>query len=1162
MSFAFFNTGNDGLNKMFGGIGDGIAYQRNGSFFAVVYGAAGSGKSILALQLCCCCDFRPTNESANEPDEHTKVVYISHEPEAAVKSRLENFNFFIQEKDKAPKRKVFTKNEKEGWFKKTGIHIVSMPLDVSSQIDVLMNIIDLAGQKRKKNSKEVEDKWLVVFDNAESISPEAYGKAFSLEKAAEFNPEYSPKDGVFFKNIRNHFIERGVSSFFFFEEPGDWEDGSTSSEVSKSAQAYAADVVIHLSRHSVPGYRQRTIEIVKARNQFHLRGRHHFSIVGTKTEGKQPTDVRDEMGVVIYPSLAARTHKLRTDKYKQDETGKAKNGDTLGFGIKELDDVLNKSDQEATSGKPADNKNETDNHGIQQGSSNVLVADLDDRATDLALHFALNEIKKTDDSNSYKTLYISFQRDVADLQVLTERFCGKGDGVKLVSEKKEAPCRVLYLTPEYIGDGKLLQDIELALKDDDDKVRPRVVIDNIFGIKSKFPLIQNPENFFATLFAILKARRVTTFLVDTVEAGEHANPIEKSMLAGMADNVFLLRHVEFQSKSRSVFSMLKLQGKPAPEQYWELNEKELTREDRLEKKRKLEKSKLSPTFCGRTELQAADTFDFFRDVLTGNPKPVQITLGVYTEGPGSPLDRYLQAQKTSFAQTFGESFKMEIYGAEEYARMQRSLEIASALPRSDCHIVAIDEFWLAHLLKKDLLENLYQPFDELSAVEPQESRKISLDRGNFVTCAHDIALLLRCQDPNQKLSEKRYAIAVRNNCGLICCNRQDLLLALESVDITRTANLIKWIKTGMAEKPITWKAITESKKQILEAYEKMPKEKRTEHAGYPNVPTVFFTFCMEHLESCVSFLLELALSTSTTIFADPKPKNDTVDPKPRELDFKAFKPALETLLKLIEHDDLVLLAAGRFRKYWEEPRALFSRQWWSTLGCLRSRGWPNALTIAEKETLGVSLSSINKPWQEDKFFRFLEAIELPCGEIPCGEMGKPTPISGSWYLGILKGSSAVKAGVRIITQFCLAEDDEYKLRNYIGMPVRAEFYALWQHDLLKASNDYLNPYGLPYAKQFAALAREKNISDLYGINEPGSTRYRLEKELYSDCPFYRMQIENYDRVAPILYRMMSKAAQEKLAITGEASDEQISTCAELAKDMGCQQYKMFKESLR
>jgi KaiC/GvpD/RAD55 family RecA-like ATPase len=1092
--FSIFNTGISGLDLMLGG--EGIRFKQNGSFFGVVYGTSGSGKSILGLQICCQCSFQTDPQTA--PEKLLKVVYITHEPADVVWSRLKEFKQFKSELEHEG-RKVFTQDnrneeERSKWLTAPGVHIVTLPLDVSEQVDVLMNVVDLAAKNRDKDKLP---EWLIVFDNAESISPEAFNNAFDLDKSKDFNPDYSPRDGIFFKKIRNRFIERKVSAFFFFEEPEDWKDESTSVEVAKSAQAYAADVVIHLSRHSEHGYRQRTIEVVKARNQFHLRGRHHFSIVGEQNQDSKTPDHKKQIGVSIYPSLAAKTHELRLNTTNETQKAASDNPD---FGSDALNVVL-----QLGSEKPAEH--------IHQGSSNVLVSDIDDRATSLAMHFALAGVNPIDKTPECKSLYISFQKNENDLCEVAKKFWGE-EAKKLVSINTEAACRVLYLTPDLISESKLLMDIENALEfNDKSKLpRPRVVIDNIFGIKSRFPLLQNPEFFFAALFARLKEKQVTVFVVESVEAGERANPVEKSMLAGMTDNVFVLRHVVFPSNTRSVFSILKVSGNTTPEKYWELTEK-------------------NDTGNKKTRLEAVDTFEFYRDVLSGDPKPVQITMSFYSEAKGTPLNRYLEAQKNTFERTFGKTIKVELFWPDEYARMQRNLEIASALPQSDCHIVSIDEFWLEHLVRNSLLENLFPSFkklqEEFNAEKRQPSETVS--RKDFVGCAHDCAIFLNHERIGEPLVNKRFAIAVRSNCGLMCCDRRKLLRSFENVSFAGGNLAFKqWIETGKASKDINWKSVIKFKQEydsIKAVFAPVAEER----------PEVFFTFSMEHLESCVCFLLELAL-------ASQEKRGDIFGclvENRKKLKIDKFHQALVWMLELIDNKDLELLAAGRFRTNSNEPKALFSRQWWSTLGCLRNRGWGDATNQKIKR---VSCS--------DHYFRYLEALELPCGND-----GEPKTISGNWYLGILKGSVAVKAGVRVIRQFCTRSDDEYKMRNFIGMPARTEFY------------NENNPYCLPYAKQFKELADNKDKpgdgKDFKDDEAPKLTRKysELGYALNVECPFSRMGIWQYDKVAPILYRMMIVAAQEALAhIRFDMGEDErkicLEQCATKAIEVGENQFNL------
>src|SRR5262249_11579283 len=67
---------------------------------------------------------------------------------------------------------------------------------------------------------------------------------------------------------------------------------------------YAADVILQLGVHEFGDqFKERSIEIAKARHQFHYRGTHHFSIVGRGEEGLRGARGQRPPGLHVYPSV-------------------------------------------------------------------------------------------------------------------------------------------------------------------------------------------------------------------------------------------------------------------------------------------------------------------------------------------------------------------------------------------------------------------------------------------------------------------------------------------------------------------------------------------------------------------------------------------------------------------------------------------------------------------------------------------------------------------------------------------------------------------------------------------------------------------------------------------------------------------------------------------
>jgi hypothetical protein len=141
-------------------------------------------------------------------------------------------------------------------------------------------------------------------------------------------------------------------------------------------------------------------------------------------------------------------------------------------------------------------------------------------------------------------------------------------------------------------------------------------------------------------------------------------------------------------------------------------------------------------------------------------------------------------------------------------------------------------------------------------------------------------------------------------------------------------------------------------------------------------------------------------------------------------------------------------------------------------------------------------------------------------ELPKGVESQVSPtVSGTWYLGILKGSTAVRAGAQLIKQLTSPDLDVYKLNRGIGMPVRKALYdaarsrtglQLVERPLLECRQQPL------YADQIMSIA------DVLANYNPDDFKARV---LRSRCPFFRETIRQYRSVSPLLMRMMVEAAR-------------------------------------
>ncbi len=1173
----------------------GIAHLDGNGFFGVVFGKAGSGKSILGLQTCC--EFvrqtksrknqiggpykatdmdgrRPGRPGSSRPQPrplarsrssgrprplprpgarlsrsvwlkplvqtggryrrsslikplHTQpspsanwAIYVSVEPFELLKAKLEDLNFFRPgEAPCAVSELGNLQNGPDQPDAQPTLCLVRMPLDTPGQVRLLSNVLSTI-QHWTESGTNLNQRIFLCVDNAEGIDHSAMLHAFDPEGGQApdtlgFSKEGRPVKN-FYKLIRQRCIEQKLYTFFIFEEPSPNGNDVYKHSVALTDQAYAADIAIHLTQHSFPnGYSERRLEILKAKNQYYRRGQHHFSIVGPKSDSGTRAGVN--YGIVIYESLATQLHKQGRydwkDKGKRPET-------EFRLGIDSLDQMIWES-LKADHASSSDTNTTASGQGVRYwnrasisegagsggflkpGSVSVLVADLDSTATEIGLHFALQR-----DSGS--AIFISFAHDRTTLLAVAGRF-----GKRFSNEAEQ----IMVFGPEHISEGKLLHDIgkQIDKCTNKDKV---VVVDNLYALAAKFPLITHEQHFITALFNLFRTRGVCALVVEVVEVGENRNPLERSFAAALAENAFLLRHVEFQSRSRKVFTVLKLMEARTPDRVWALDQRP------------------SQTDEGQVELIAEDSFRFYKNVLQGQPMQVQITMSLHGDADDSPLSRFLTFQQSALAQIYGQNLRILKFHRGEYRRYDEIIYGAKTQPTGDCHIISIDEIWLMDLIKHDRLESFRS--DSYGSGNPGGLLSAWQD---YVTVAHDMAID-RCGKTFK--SSVWFAVPDRNNCGVLCFNDPgewagNLPVGTLGECIAEiVADLRSSVRQQSVRHNLTWGRLAEAQDMLAQvdgggvaglnvpAATQSARKKVDGNPGEDMERLVLFTFCMDTVESYVAMLLEVTLSLAYPFqetdgqmsvgnpwIIDGEGLLETGSDPIRNPVEQIWVAGLCLFLRLLSAEDLLILSRGHLRPSRMEPMSLISRQWFSTWGTIQERNRRRAVG----ETVGkdgvrvmvdgcqysLEAGEIKKDFDD---YANMHVFELPSG-IP---KGRAASVSGAWYLGIVKGGSCVSAGQEVINCFTSETEDAYKWEHGIGLPVRSSFYT-------EAGCDDQNPLKpLLYAREFIRIHQQ-----LQKDREPVGGRLRAG--IYkSICPFYRTSIYHYRAVSQELWRLMVSAA--------------------------------------
>lgn len=1050
-SLRCFSTGIGSLDDLFlspksgepGGVNNGIVYHAKSGLWGVISGSAGSGKSILSLQLAY--TYASTAGTDGKPRQ---ALLVTTEPLGAIEEKiLRQFGRFgFCEAQGAKIQQLASRGiPPSDETQRSCLFLSRLPLDPvmqKSRLEHLFSSVADADRRRKT---------LVCLDNAESV---ARG-ALPFEQTPPtlgLGLTHSERD-LFFKRLRNVCAQYEMSIWLAFEEQHHADD-SGDFWISTTDEAYAADVVIRLgTRICATGFRERTLEIVKAKHQAYRRGRHHFSIrslsLPESAMHRECGAIKEPLGVVIYPSLATQLYLLGgrdhpcTPRAEASGTNRPSERKSFPIGLLEVD-------KEVARRNPR--KVGADDHCyLAEGTVSVLVSDLDSTASEIALQFARAKPE-------LPTLYICLGCDPISL------------GFEPGAESNPAIVRLL---PEHISESKLLQDIDnwtlgnklpnFSAKSHKGKPGEggRVILDSLYGFGRKFPLIRDERHFFAALFDLFRKRGVAALVIDTVEVGEGRNPISESFAAGLADHVFALRHVELGSRVCRVFSVLKLTGLREPSIIWELER------------------------TADREIRARDRLKFFKGLLAGRPEPVDVTMSLFADAPGCPLDKFLDTQEQILTRTFGQRVKIHRCYADGYGALQQGIG-SNIVTVGDCHVISVDEIWLSDLLKKESRKLEFIPW-HLLRDEPDETDHWQGEE--YVTTAHDFAVLTASEEMPTK--QGTYAVPVRHNVGILVYDPGVAAMAKEGKKGKKgkkgeaskidTAWLWDWVgkqipkgtdspddfpyrlrqvlveqaekRSGKkdTEQALCWSQLVELQTayvgclrkilckdgltplhdQICRDWEPDPKEKkkRKPRKRAKSLPRWgVFTFSMDQRESCVSFLLELLLSCigkeegiGKLLLVEDGFKGENVYPfnwetkvscsQLKEIGITSDKDVtlwcggLSLLLHLLSPIDILRLSQGWLRPMANERPCLFSRQWWS--------GWG---------MMGLKSAGA-------------EVVELPVGL-----SGRPTPVSGAWYLGILRDSAAVGAGARLIRHFTSKQMEVHKANRAIGMPVRTRLY--------------------------------------------------------------------------------------------------------------------------
>ena len=262
------------------------------------------------------------------------------------------------------------------------------------------------------------------------------------------------------------------------------------------------DVIFSLTRVVRGGGHRRQLEVLKVRGAAPIGGVHPFSI--------------DAGGITVYPRLESVVPTAEP----------AWTGQRAAFGIAELDQMLG--------------------GGLTVGTSTLTAGTPGMGKTLLGLHFLLEGARRGEPG-----LLAGFLETPVQLRHKARVF-----GMDLPAMEESGLIQLLVIPPHDLDADRAAWLIRERIEA---RGVQRVVIDSGTELQGGLAAPDRAAMFMAALAAFLRSRNVTTFL--TVDVPTIVGPelsFAGTPLVVLAENLLLLRSVEYQGELRRVFSVLKM----------------------------------------------------------------------------------------------------------------------------------------------------------------------------------------------------------------------------------------------------------------------------------------------------------------------------------------------------------------------------------------------------------------------------------------------------------------------------------------------------------------------------------------------------------------------------------------------------------------------------
>ena len=313
---------------------------------------------------------------------------------------------------------------------------------------------------------------------------------------------------------------------------------NNNAEIKNPLWDYYCDIILEMSYENNHDYYSRTFEIVKARYQEHVWGKHHLKIFPKKIKelneevGKLQEmrihPFRNEGGIFIFPSihfyLSSYKRKVAKNKLSYDRTYPDS-----------LNDILVSLEK-------------SNNVGIPKGRCTAFIGCRGGHKSHLAY---LHLIKRLEAGES--TLIISL-RDDEEMTVNTMKhivdmeYVGEENKVNIDKYINSGKLEILYYIPGYITPEEFIHRIFVSIKKlKNESPEPiTVMFNSLDQVNARFPLCAKMEIFIPSIIQILIGEEVTSIFI-TVD--EKDQPNSQYGLLPMAD--LILSFYKYRMKHKT-----------------------------------------------------------------------------------------------------------------------------------------------------------------------------------------------------------------------------------------------------------------------------------------------------------------------------------------------------------------------------------------------------------------------------------------------------------------------------------------------------------------------------------------------------------------------------------------------------------------------------------